>query len=460
MSKPDHGAVQSGQKIVFGGLDGEGGAYCILPQTIESLAGLMPEFPSRGIPKILRAGLDPLRLAEAGWGVVWAPGTSEAIRQAMAPLLEWRQRLAGPLFRELEYFTGESIFDFLERFDAGPDSVEPAKVPYYLLLVGSPNTLPFDLQSELAVSRAVGRISFESAEGYAEYAERLVEYERQQVPSQRTAAFFGVENRDDLLTSSSVENFIKPLEQMVAEQRRSWGLETYLRHAATKDRLQNLLCGNQKHSVLFTASHAVRYRLDSPRQGTHQGALTCADWPGPERWQGAMRDEHMLAAPDIPPGADLTGLIAFLFGCYSAGTPRFDSYGFERGKALAKAPFISPLPRTLLRRGALAIIGHVDLVLEKSFLWLDAEPQLQAYFSVLHEITAGVPVGHAFRHLSQRYAQLAVHAASAARRICRASARQDVEARPLNLHDFKLWAAYEDARGYILVGDPAACIHV
>jgi hypothetical protein len=274
------------------------------------------------------------------------------------------------------------------------------------------------------------------------------------------AAFFGVENRDDLLTSSSVENFIKPLEQMVAEQRRSWGLETYLRHAATKDRLQNLLCGNQKYSILFTASHAVRYRLDSPRQATHQGALICADWPGPASWQGSMLDEHMLAAPGIPPEADLTGLIAFLFGCYSAGTPRFDSYGFERGKALAEAPFISPLPRTLLRRGALAIIGHVDLVLEKSFLWLDAGPQLQTYFSVLHEITAGVPVGHAFRHLSQRYAQLAVHAASAARRICRTSARQDVEARPLNLHDFKLWAAYEDARGYILVGDPAACIHV
>lgn len=447
------------ERIYFSGLDGQRSQYCIAPQTFETLPGCFP-LPRQGAPKIVTARVDPLQLAEAGWGVVWAPGTAEAVRQALAPLLEWRQGLAGSLFRQFEFFSGENFFDFLERHDAGPDSVNPAKVPYYLLLVGSPETLPFEVQNALAVSRAVGRLTFASTEGYADYARRLVGYEQDGAPSHRRAAFWAPESPGDPPTLSSVENFVKPLEQMVAGVRRTWRVETYLRNAATKQRLGDLLFGGRQPAMLFTAGHAVRYRLNSSKQPTHQGALVGAEWPGPIHEECAMRNEYLFSALDVPVGADLAGLIAFLFGCYTAGTPRTESYGFEKGKALATAPFLSPLPRTLLRRGALAVIGHVDLALEQSFLWQDAGPQLEAYFSVVHEVTAGWPVGHAFRHLSQRHAQLAIHAAGAARRAVRALEEAPEGNVADVMKDFRLWAAYEDARNYLLLGDPAARLHL
>lgn len=448
---------RSDEKVTFGGLDGASGGYCLPPCGFDSLPDLLRGFRPRGISRILKAGLDPLDLGEAGWGVVWPSETPDAVRDALAPLLSRRHEQAGPLLCELETTPEESALDFLERYDSGPDTVDPRKVPYYLLIIGPPGVVPFDLQTELGVSRAVGRIAFESADGYAEYVEHLVGYERRRAPDPRTMTFFGVENQDDPLTRSAVEDFVKHLELNVAQRRRDWKLETLLRHAATKARLKELLVKEGAPSLLFTVGHAVRYRRGSQKQATHQGALVCADWPGPELWkgQGPMSDSHMLTASDVSPGADLSGLIALLVACYSAGTPRLDAYGFGSPEALADEPFVSPLPRTLLRRGALAVIGHVDLALEQSFLWYDAGPQSEAFASVLYELTAGYPVGFAFRYLSQRYAELAVYAARSVRKALQGTAGGAVSWR-----DFHHWAAYEDARNYVLLGDPAARLHI
>ncbi len=417
---------------------------------------LLRSFRPRGIPRILKAGLDPLALDQAGWCVVWPEDVPDTVREALAPLIARRRRQAGTLFRQLEYYRGESLFEFLERYDAGPDSVDPRKVPYYVLIVGSPDGLPFDLEVELAVPRAVGRIAFESAEGYADYAERLVSFERRRrFPSSPGLTLFGVENRDDRLTRMAVEKFIMPLERMVAKRRRHWRLESLLREEASKERLAELLGRDRPPAVMLTASHAVRFRPDSQRQATHQGALVCADWPGPEQWkgQGAMIDDHLFTAGDLPAGADLSGLVALLFACYSAGTPRLDAYADTEPRPLADAPFVSPLPRALLRSGALAVIGHVDLAFEHSFLWYRAGPQLEVFDSILYEVREGAPVGFAMRHLSQRHAQLAVHVAGAVRRASQQGGADTIR-------DLHLWTAYVDARNYVLLGDPAARLKV
>jgi hypothetical protein len=441
------------EQVFFGGLEGASGEYCLPPCHLRAMRELlMRNFRPRGIPRILKAGLDPLALEQAGWGVVWPEDVSDAVRKALAPLLDWRRQRAGALFRELEYFSGEALFDFFERYDAGPDSVDPRKVPFYLLVVGGPDVLPFDLQVELAVSRAVGRITFETPEGYADYVERLLGYERgRHVPSSPTLAFFGVENQDDRLTRMAVEDFIRPLTQMAAKRRRRWNLESLLCEDATKEGLKELLVGDRTPSVILTASHAVRFRPDNPRQATHQGALVCADWPGPQQWKGRgpMIDRHLFAAADIPANADLSGLIALLFACYSAGTPRLDGYANADPGPLADIPFVSPLPCALLRRGALAVIGHVDLAFEHSFLWYRAGPQLEVFDSILYELREGVPVGFAMRHFGHRHAQLAAHVAGAVRR---ASQRGDADL----IRDLHLWTAYVDARNYVLLGDPAA----
>ena len=45
-----------------------------------------------------------------------------------------------------------------------PRVVDPRKVPYYLLLLGSPGQVPFDVQYQLGVSYAVGRLDLEDPE--------------------------------------------------------------------------------------------------------------------------------------------------------------------------------------------------------------------------------------------------------------------------------------------------------
>lgn len=442
--------------LFFGGLEGATGDYCLAPLAARELADWMQR--SRR-PRLLRAGLDETCQAEAGWGVVWCEGVSADMREAMKPLLEHRRERAGDRFRELYFFRGQTTLDFLEYYSVGPDTVDPSKVPYYLLIVGSPEQCPFEVQAELSVARAVGRLDFPSAESCELHVQRLVAHELRlesgskeavdHVPDRRPRlSFFGVENPDDPASRLAVEHFVEPLARRVAERNGDFDIERCTRSAATKGRLREILA--DPPAVLLTAGHGVRYRPHSPRQPSHQGALVCADWPGPERWKDrAMLDEHLFTAADLGSETDLSGLLAFLFACYSVGTPHLDAYVRDKPVVRAPEPFVSPLPRALMRQGALAVIGHVDMAYEQSFYWYRAGPQLEVFDSFIHEVVRSKPVGLALRHLAHRHAQLAAHLAGAMDR-----ASQDRT--PIDIRDLHLWAAYVDARNYILLGDPAA----
>ena len=94
-------------------------------------------------------GVNAKNLAETGWGVVFAGTPDPAIYSALKPLLDLRKSQAGNLYREYAadkgYIAGPSAkTDFLKRNGAayyGP--VDPTKMPYYLLLIGSPAAIPF-----------------------------------------------------------------------------------------------------------------------------------------------------------------------------------------------------------------------------------------------------------------------------------------------------------------------------
>ncbi|HXU31629.1 MAG TPA: hypothetical protein VN851_13730, partial [Thermoanaerobaculia bacterium] len=92
-------------------------------------------------------------LSETGWGVLFAPGVPEGVRRALRPLLDLRQARAKERYFELS----------LRDWGHSPELIDPDRYPYYVLVVGSPEELSFEEQSEHDVQYAVGRLCFTKA---------------------------------------------------------------------------------------------------------------------------------------------------------------------------------------------------------------------------------------------------------------------------------------------------------
>lgn len=145
-------------------------------------------------------GIDPNRLDETGWGVIFpAPrGKGDAsfeIRAALQPLLDLRRKEAGRLYREFVdgdgYRSEDTKDSFLARQGVGPGPAQPERVPYYLLLAGGPDEIPFEFERGLSLNYAVGRIAFGSLDDYAAYARSVATTETATSVRGRSAALFG-----------------------------------------------------------------------------------------------------------------------------------------------------------------------------------------------------------------------------------------------------------------------------
>ena len=118
-----------------------------------------------------------------------------------------------------------------------------------------------------------------------------------------------------------------------------------------------------------------------------------------------------FSGDDISADAKLSGLIAFFFACYGAGTPHTDDFMMQSlGMPTAIAPhaFVSRLPQRLLAHsdGALAVIGHVERAWTYSFVWPRIGEQVDAYDSTVKLLLKGAPVGFAIEYLNNHYAAL------------------------------------------------------
>lgn len=472
--------------LTFNGIDATTGAYLLPPKTLAELAAnLSGERTNPQDPHFLelqkrdqarkvgdrhlgvKEGVDPKNLAEAGWGVVFPHDADPAIPEALQELFDWRQAQAAAhderLFRVLRgpqgYRSGESKTAFLQRLGAGPGAVDPLKMPYYLLVVGSPEAIPFRFQTQLDVQYAVGRLHFDRPEDYAHYARSVVAAERDAPPLPKRAAFFGVANPDDRATRLSAGELVAPLAESVARDQPGWAVQSYLREAATKSALAALLGGPQTPALLFTAGHGLGFPPDDPRQLQRQGALLCGDWPGPRRGQGPVQEEHYFSAGDLGEGAHLAGLLAFFFACYGAGTPRLDEFTYPGEKAraeLAPQAFLAGLPQRMLAHpngGALAVVGHVDRAWGYSFSWGQAGRQLAVFESALKRLMEGHPVGSAMEYFNERYAELSSDLSVLLENIGFGEPYSAAELAGM-------WTANNDARNYLVLGDPAVRLRV
>ena len=414
-----------------------------------------------------KAGVDLKNLKQTGWGVIFANNLDkpaiQAIYEALSPLLKLREKQAGGnkdaggRYREFlgpdAYRQGETKQDFLLRHKVGPGPVDTDVIPYYLLIVGDPETIPFRFQYQLDVQFAVGRIYFETLGEYAAYAQSVVASESGALALPRRASIFATANDGDAATKLSLDQLARPLAEWAenpATTKLPWVVDKYLGEEATKARLTGLL-GDEAPAFLFTASHGMMYDSGDPRQFAQQGALLCQDWPGPE-FEGPTPNSFFFAGDDVAADAKIFGTIAMHFACFGAGTPHFSDFS-PPGQPPAMAPmsFLGRLPQKLIahpRGGALAVIGHVERAWGCSFSWDDAGSQTEVFKSTIKYLMEGYPVGSALEFFNGRYAELSSDLSS---QIEEVNNGRDVDPYLLS----SLWTANNDARSYSVVGDPA-----
>jgi len=462
--------------LVFNGINGATGRYDIEPTPVDAFArialGMAPHSASERahFEELKRRrqrdtqthyapkeGVDPKKLDESGWGVIFAYGSDPAIYEALSPLLKLRKEQAGERYTEYvgpkayrgatADLPGESKQDFLQRNGAGPGPVDPQVVPYYLLIVGDPDSIPFRFQYQLDVQYAVGRIHFETVAEYAAYAQTVVAAETGGLALAKRAAIFGVANEGDAATQMSHDELAQPLAEWTAKQS-GWKVDAFVKGDATKARLAQVL--QDAPAFVFTASHGMCYPNGDARQLAQQGALLCQDWPGPS-YQGAVPESFFFSGADVADDARIFGAITMHFACFGAGTPKLSDYSDGPPPAIAPKSFLGRLPQRLLahpRGGALAAIGHVERAWGWSFHWDRAGSQTEVFKSTMKRLMEGHPVGSAVEYFNGRYAELS----------------SDLS---VMLEDVKfgatvdpylaagMWTANNDARSYAVVGDPA-----
>jgi hypothetical protein len=465
--------------LVFNGINGATGRYDIAPMPVERFAQIaLGKAPRNADDKAHikelkrrrqrdtethyapKEGVDPKNLAETGWGVIFPYGSDPAIYEALSPLLKMRREQAGDRYREYvgsKAYRGttadspaESKQEFLQRNGAGPGPVDPQVIPYYLLIVGDPDSVPFRFQYQLDVQYAVGRIHFDSIDDYAAYARSVVTAETGKLALARRAAIFGVANEGDAATQLSHDELALPLAAWTAKQT-GWTVDTFVNSNATKANLADLLRRDDAPAFLFTASHGMCYPSGDPRQMALQGALLCQDWPGPS-YQQPIPDSFFYSGDDVSDDARIFGTIAMHFACFGAGTPHLSDFSNEGPPpALAPKGFIGRLPQRLIahpRGGALAVIGHVERAWGWSFHWDRAGSQTEVFKSTIKRLMEGHPVGSALEYFNGRYAELSSDLTTMLEDVKFGASVDPYLAAGM-------WTANNDARSYSVIGDPA-----
>ncbi|GAB4564964.1 MAG: hypothetical protein Tsb0020_15500 [Haliangiales bacterium] len=475
----------------------------------------------------LIAGLAVDDLSQAGWGVIFTDDADPAVREALAPLIELRKQQAGGpwpagRFREFAgqegYRAGDTFQTFLARHGVdNPGTVDPAAgVPYYLLLVGDPNKIPYRFQYLLDVQHAVGRVYFDEVEWYHHYARSVVAAERGRAARgevkeggdrasagvnaqlveggeraeaddarhggaegghdglslSRRCVFFGVGNGQDRATQLAASGFTEPLATWLAGEPQAisnpfdppvmrtaappgWQVERIMGSEATRARLLDVL-RQPPPALLFTSSHGLSCPLGAPEQAREQGALVCADWTTSRDDPQPIERSMYLTGDDIPDDAQLHGTIAFFLACHGAGTPQHDNFSFARegvNRHIAERALVSYLPQRMLAHPSGGALAVIGHV-EKA--WYHSFVwRRKPRQTVFEDLLRRLSLG---QPVGAAMEPLGLRYVELAARLLSMYEDAKFNVYPDSETTVAMWTAYLDARNYIVLGDPAVCL--
>jgi len=408
--------------------------------------------------------VDPQDLSQTGWAVLFGPGVDPKIKDALKPLLDLRKSETEPaLYKEFEgatgYQAGDTALVWLKRKGVRLDVVNPMLgIPFYLLIVASPESVPFEFQYTLDLYWAVGRLWFDSVEEFRRYAESVVAYEKAaKLQTTRHVALFAPRHDFDKATQLFVKQVAEPMVNGTETdkpigKRQKYRIHSCLADAAEKQALHDVLSGKGPlgtPALLFTGSHGMEFKPGDPRQKHCQGALVCQDWEG----FGAINSDVWFSADDLPKAARIHGVIPFIFACHGGGCPRLDNYSRLNSakRVMADEAMLARLPQAMLAHpdgGALAVLAHVERAWAYSFRSDKGAAQVQGFRDVIARLLRGERIGQATDAFNVRWAALSTELAELQNQ---GGQGQEPDQNQLA----SLWIARDDARNYIILGDPA-----
>lgn len=419
---------------------------------------------------------DPNSLRDQGWGVIAPRGEDGDRLLALArPLLDKRatdQDGEVPVYRVAPGMTAEQAVAWIDRKLV--DNALHDAIPGYLLVLGGPDQVSFELQQVLAGAFGVGRVGFDAEAGpeaYEAYIDKLLRSERAPVREQTRAVYFTA--RDGTPATELGRRLLMQPCIADAEQQREAGRFAASEIATIEEEdparaVDRLLAAAADPGILFSCSHGAGAPRDgwgsADRRRALQGALCMG--------RGQQLESQLLAqAPFVPGGMWL------MFACFGAGTPRYSAYHpwlarlqehGEYSEDLASVlaslpgesepPFIAALPQAALANpdGPLAIIGHLDLAWSYGFQDVDKMSRgdrHRRFHELVAQLAKGSRVGLALggslmRARNQVQTELSIAAA--------AEARASQESLGDRVRLGHRWMVLQDLDGYIALGDPAA----
>jgi hypothetical protein len=453
------------QKIGFSGWEIEGGPF-IPPLSLESFNRILMEERNiasksqRGWWNKLRRLLDRADmflgwphidcndLSQAKWGVVLPeekPEFNKRLIKALSPLIEHRaqQTESPPEQLIFTYRRNETGGEWLKRHGVESAEQNPEKTPYYLLLIGNPKDVPFSFQYEL-VQHAIGRLSLPTLKNYRNYAKNIVEYE--QTNSVRKNWVLCAPKHDYFTTQSS--KWLMSIMNDDIWKTRTDRVENFIGEDATKANiLQRFNDLTNNSELFFFAGHGVHHFPSAPEeQQAVQGAFVFQP----------TSTQNVLTADEVNRQLGWHNNIIFTTACHGAGTPSVSDFSHwwsllpatsSLNQQNAWVSLIASLPQKFLglERPALAYVGHIDV-----FTSLTLQKDLFSF--ILNEIWLGHRIGYALRHLRDR---VLVKSFSITEWID-AKEKYGYTAPPE--HVIINWILRNDARNFILLGDPAVSL--
>jgi hypothetical protein len=313
------------------------------------------------------------RLAEVGWGLVLpeneqvpeaerAAGADapEPIRKLLAdragaPVFRYRPDLQDRFLRR--YYTDRPAQDI--AIAGSPRGTAPGRLPWYLLLCGSPEVLPWDLQYVLNPSAFVGRLDLDEV-GLARYVAALIGEWKEASCQPEQPVVWAVDHGQSDITFLMRHAIAEPVAKRLQEDAQIGnGLRRLAGSEATKDALIGTLA-DRRPALVVTTSHGMTGPLDDPdRMAAQLGFL--------------VDDHHAALGPDdLLAKWQPDGAIWYAHACCSAGSDGRTRYkGFvSEGSSVEKileavaglGSQVAPLPRKLLgaEKPLRAFVGHVE----------------------------------------------------------------------------------------------------